>query len=179
MSSCQAAILKRKYAMLDKQRDILAYETGIKKLQRRLQDRRAALLAFETEMVRADRAKQTMLRVGASAVPRVYAAWVQYVAIRHHERELIDRCFSRMQNVKLLSGFITWKKLQMSTHAMMESATAVTGLGSRMLVKSQWQRTDLQGDVQAVLSGLARMKLNMDECEMTQEQASSSGALLS
>ena len=166
----QSKMVIRNNKILEKQNAILRNQKLIKSYEENLKDRRAALMAFERAQTRKKRADAVMKRAIKTAVPKTFGAWKRFVDIRKREREICFQCFARMLQIKTSSAFNTWKKLYTDTVTITHAASEVTGAGSQMLVKSHFQREDLRHDVQASLSALAKIKLDLSRVDMSESQ---------
>eukprot|EP00940_MAST-03C_sp_MAST-3C-sp2_P000037 g37.t1 len=166
----QSGIIQRTQKILSLQRTISECEMKSIALAQDLRERRAALMAFEKEKMRLDRAKRVMARAGTSAMPRAFDTWAQAVREIRRQREICRLCFARIIQYKKFTAFQTWKDLVLSVGHMIHSTKKVTGIGSRMLVKSSHQRQELRDSLQSTLSSLAELKHNIHLADMSANQ---------
>lgn len=141
-----------------------------------LQDRKAALLAFEKDAEKQQRTTAVVTKLLKKGIKVCFGAWVEFVRMRHGERATVDKIFRRVENRELAGGWYQWKGVIMQ-EKMLEAAVdaarkdeAVPGRGSAMMQKNGEEADNNVRHARELLQIVGQVDTDLDETALTAAQ---------
>lgn len=149
----------------------------LKKRERDLQERQAALFLFEKNLSRKVAAAHVVSKWQSQLLLKCFKAWVCMLERRHAEHSIMEKIVRRMMNVHLHRGWSTWVRFvsaERAREAQLEQqvhSETSPGRGSALLLRAQSLRQESVRDVAGLMRHLQLVREGMKGMGMSARQA--------